>query len=159
MEKEYVIEDIDPDDLIEYFLNIIKKKALENHKIIGYYQVKSISQPYFFGIDLECLIFRAYNKYHLWLILYDYILKNSSMKKYYNVITSEIDNIDDSFEVLDTTCGRDIPYDMANYNELINLYNNMKNDNSDINIIINNISEIVINNLFTKNDFLYAQLV
>jgi uncharacterized protein YqgQ len=81
------------------------------------------------------------------------------MKKYYNVITSEIDNIDDSFEVLDTTCGRDIPYDMANYNELINLYNNMKNDNSDINIIINNISEIVINNLFTKNDFLYAQLV
>ena len=157
MEKEYILEDINPDDFIEYFLNTIKNKACSGRKIIGYYEVRSKSQPYFFGIDLECVVFRAYNKYHFWLILYDYILKNSTMKKYNNVIKYELDN-SDSFEVLDTTCGRDIPYDMANYTDLITIYNNIQKDELDINITMDNIAEIVVNKIFESNDFLYAKL-
>lgn len=115
-------------------------------------------QGTFYGIDLTKLIFIANNKYHLWLIVYKYIMKHSNMKYKKYIITT-----DKNFNLIEQVYQEfydNEPYDMSNYKYLMDiLYGNCYTENlCSKSITMDNFIDEVLNDFF-NNEFLIPVLI
>ena len=68
---------LSPKKFSKLFLETITSKALKEESDTCYYSLSSSAKGDFFGVNLDNLVFRAENSYELWLLVYEYILKNS----------------------------------------------------------------------------------
>ena len=152
------IHDLPKDKFISTFLNVMELKAKANIIQKSEYILDNMSenqQGTFFGVDLTKLIFAANNKYHLWLIVYKYMLKHSNMKyKKYIITTDKHFNLN---EEVYQEFYNDEPYNMANYKYLMDiLYGNCSGNINNI-TMDNFIDEVLID--FFDNQFLIPVLI
>jgi hypothetical protein len=155
------IHELQKDEFIIKFLHVMELKAKTSVKIKSEYILENRSENYictFFGLDLTKLIFIANNKYHLWILVYKYILKHSNMKYIKYIITTDKNfNLD---EQIYEEYFENEPYNIGNYKYLMDvLYGNCFSEKFDTkNITMDTFVDEIIADFF-DNEFLVPILI
>ncbi len=139
------------DDLINMFIYTVKSKAKNTDDKKYFYRLHcDPSFNNYYKINLNQLIFIANNNYHLWLIVYHYLLENVSSKQI--LITGEDDESND-FQVFKEVVRN--PLDMADENLLREfIFDMIKNEND--NITMSQVVDEFVEDFF-RNDHFWAK--
>ena len=118
------LKELEPQDFITKFTDTIIDKAKKAKQNEEKYKIYFKKTNYFASINLEELVFIASNHYHLWLLVYKYMIENSSLRERIFYITSNLND----WNLTVTTTQQNIPYstplNMVNYKEFILLVEN-----------------------------------
>ena len=138
------------DDLINMFIYTVKSKAKSTDNKKYFYRLHcDPTFNNFYKINLNQLIFIANNKYHLWLIVYHYLLENVTSKQ---ILITGDDNESNDFQIIKEVVRN--PLDMADENLLREFIFDMINDEEDV--TMNQVVDEFVDDFF-QNDHFWAK--
>ena len=144
------LKELDPQDFINKFTETMIFKAKTYKQKEEKYTIHLKNSNYLASINLDELVFISNNTYHLWLLVYKYMLENSSIREKKIYVTSNVNDWN-----LNITTTQNMPYsmplNMVNYKEFISL---IENDET----LIEEVVDDVIDNFFNNNIF-YAKRI
>jgi hypothetical protein len=142
------LTELESQDFINKFTETIIDKAKKGKQKLEKYTIHFKDSNYLANINLKELIFTANNVYHLWILVYKYMLENSTILESKFIITSNIEDWNLTVTKIQQNFPYNIPLNMANYKEFISLVH----DNTSMDDVVDE----VVDNFFNNNIF-YAK--
>ena len=145
------LKELEPQDFINKFTETIIEKSKKGKQKEEKYTIHFKKSNYLANINLDELIFIANNSFHLWLLVYKYMLDYSSIRERKFYITSNLNDWNLNITTTQQNMPYSIPLNMANYKEFISL---VENDETTMEDVVDE----VVNNFFNNKDF-YAKRI
>jgi len=143
------LNELESQDFINKFTETIVEKSKNSKQKEEKYTIHYKKSNYLANVNIDELIFVANNSYHLWLLVYKYMLENSSTQERKFYITSDFIDWNLNVTTIQQNMPYSIPLNMANYREFVLL---IENDNTTMEEIVD---EVVDN--FFNNKIFYAK--
>ena len=145
------LKELEQQDFINKFTETIIHKAKKGKQKEEKYTIHFKKSNYLANINLDELVFIANNSFHLWLLVYKYMLENSSIREREFYITSNLNDWNLNITTTQQNMPYSIPLNMANYKEFISLIENDETTMEDV------VDEVVNN--FINNNIFYAKRI